>query len=156
MQENKTRMALVLFSTCLFVLLVAVAMGPQLHAQMKQPKEVTLSGTVIDLSCAAKGKAMMDSWKNTEDDHMMPDGNVQKQCATMCLKGGQPAALFAKGEIAAVFACNARGTLSDFAAKSVNVQGYWAGDGNEVKTFVPMKIRSGSGSYQDVNCATMH
>ena len=156
MQKKNSRNGLVLFTNCLLVLMAVTLMGTELQAQMKQPKEVTLSGTLIDLTCASKGKAMMDSWKNTEDDHMMPDGNLQKQCATMCLQGGQPAALFSKGQIAAVFACNARGTLAGFAAKSVEVGGFWAGDGKEVKTFVPMKIRSGSGSWQDVNCATMH
>lgn len=129
----------------------------QAQMQMKQPQMVSLSGTIIDLTCASKGKAMMNAWKNTEQDHMMPDGKVQKDCATMCLKGGQPAALFSGGQITAVFACNPRTTLSEFAAQTVEVQGFWAGDGKDVKTFVPQKIRAkGSGSWKDVNCETMH
>ncbi len=131
--------------------------GAELQAQMKKPKMVTLSGTVIDLTCASKAKAMMDSWGNTKNDHMMPDGKVQKSCAVMCLKGGQPAALFSGRKIIAAFACNPRATLADFAAESVEVQGFWAGDGKDVKTFVPQKIRAkGSSAWQDVNCATMH
>jgi hypothetical protein len=87
---------------------------------------------------------------------MMADGNVQKSCATMCLQGGQPAALFASNRVTAVLACNPRPTLAKYAAQNVEVQGFWAGDGRDVKPFVPMKIRAGSGSWQDVDCATMH
>ncbi|MFQ5739225.1 MAG: hypothetical protein ACE5JX_09435 [Acidobacteriota bacterium] len=125
--------------------------------KMMKPKMVTLKGTVIDLTCSAKGKAMMNSWHNAKsDDHMTPDG-PKKTCATMCLKGGQPAALFSGDSITAVFACNPQATLSNFAQDNVEVRGFWAGDGTSVKTFVPQKIRkSGSGSWQDVNCATMH
>ena len=57
--------------------------GVNVEAQMGQPDMVSLKGTLIDLSCAAKGNAMMNSWANTKQDHMMPDGNVQKSCATM-------------------------------------------------------------------------
>jgi len=130
--------------------------GTNVAAQMGQPDMVSLRGTLIDLTCAAKGNAMMNSWANTKQDHMMPDGNVQKSCATMCLQGGQPAALFAGNQITAVLACNPRPTLANYAAQNVEVQGFWAGAGSDVKPFVPMKIRSGSGSWQDVDCATMH
>ena len=130
--------------------------GMNVEAQMGQPDMVSLKGTLIDLSCAAKGNAMMNSWANTKQDHMMADGNVQKSCATMCLQGGQPAALFAGNQVAAVFACNPRPTLAKYAAQNVEVQGFWAGSGPNVKTFAPTKIRSGSGSWQDVDCATMH
>ena len=116
---------------------------------------VTLSGRVIDLTCASKGNAMMNNWRNAEDNHMMPDGEM-KSCATMCLKGGQPAALFSGGQITAVFSCNPQATLSNYAAQSVEVQGHWAGAGSDVKPFVTIKIRSGGGSWEDVNCATMH
>ncbi len=60
--------------------------GTNVAAQMGQPDMVSLRGTLIDLTCAAKGNAMMNSWANTKQDHMMPDGNVQKSCATMCLQ----------------------------------------------------------------------
>ena len=123
---------------------------------MKQPQTVTLKGTLIDLACAAKGQAMMGSWGNTGQDHMMPNGKTQKSCATMCLRGGQPAALFADNKVTAVFACNPRATLASYAADSVEVQGFWAGTGSDVKPFVPTKIRSGSGAWKDVDCATMH
>lgn len=83
---------------------------------VKEPKTVTLSGTVADLTCASKGKAMMDNWHNAKNnDHMRPDGTA-KQCATMCLQMGQPAALFASNDLKAVFACNPRSTLANFAA----------------------------------------
>ena len=130
--------------------------GMDLEAQMGQPDMLSLRGTLIDLTCAAKGNAMMNSWGNTKQEHMMPDGNVQKSCATMCLQGGQPAALFASNQVTAVLACNPRPTLAKYAAKSVEIQGFWAGAGSDVKPFVPMRIRSGSGSWQDVDCATMH
>ncbi len=142
------------------IVMVALAFvslfGMNVEAQMGQPDMVSLKGTLIDLSCAAKGNAMMNSWANTKQDHMMPDGNVQKSCATMCLQGGQPAALFASNQVVAVLACNPRPTLANYAAQNVEVQGFWAGSGPDVKTFAPTKIRSGSGSWQDVDCATMH
>ncbi len=116
---------------------------------------MTLSGGVIDLTCASKGNAMMDNCRNVEDNHMMPEGEM-KSCATMCLKGGQPTALFSGGQIAAVFSCNPQAILSNYAAQSVEVKGHWAGAGADVKPSVPMKIRWGGGSWEDVNCATMH
>ena len=130
--------------------------GMNVEAQMGQPDTVSLKGTLIDLTCAAKGNAMMNSWGNTKQDHMMADGNVMKSCATMCLQGGQPAALFAGNQITAVLACNPRNTLAQYAAQDVEVQGFWAGSGSDVKPFVPMKIRTGSGSWQEVDCANMH
>jgi len=130
--------------------------GMNVEAQMGQPDTVSLKGTLIDLTCAAKGNAMMNSWGNTKQDHMMADGNVMKSCATMCLQGGQPAALFAGNQVTAVLACNPRNTLAQYAAQDVEVQGFWAGSGSDVKPFVPMKIRTGSGSWQEVDCANMH
>lgn len=137
-------------ATCLLGMVAGV------QAQMNEPEKVTLKGSVIDLTCASKGFAMSGKWVNAEEDHMMPDGKTQPSCATMCLRGGQPAALFDGNGITAVFACNPRATLANYASQEVEVQGYWAGDGKDVNTFVPLKIRAGSGSWQDVNCATMH
>ena len=156
--KNGRKTALMSFFFVLITFAASLS-GTELQAQMKmkQPEMVTLKGTVIDLTCASKAKATMDSWANTKNDHMMPGGKIQKSCAVMCLKGGQPAALFSGGKITAAFACNPRATLADFAADSVEVQGFWAGDGKDVKAFVPQKIRAqGSSSWQDVNCATMH
>lgn len=144
----------ILLTAAVAIALTVAVVGVQ--AQMKQPDMVTLKGTVIDLTCASKAYAMMGKWANAKQDHMMPDGKVNKDCATMCLKGGQPAALFNGSAITAVFACNPHATLADYAAQQVEVQGFWAGDGHEVKTFVPAKIRAGSGSWSDVDCATMH
>ncbi|MDA2928172.1 hypothetical protein MYX78_13260 [Acidobacteria bacterium AH-259-G07] len=147
----------VLLITALAIMVLAMSFfGTDLKAQMKKPKMVTVSGTIIDLTCASKGHAMMDNWYNAKnDDHMTPMGK-KESCAVMCLKGGQPAALFSGNKITAVFSCNPRATLADYAAKRVEVQGFWAGDGKDVKAFVPMKIRSGSGTWQDVDCETMH
>ena len=104
-----------------FVLFLVISfVGVDLQAQMGQPEMITLSGRVIDLTCASKGNAMMNNWRNVEDDHMMATGEM-KSCATMCLKGGQPAALFSGGEITAVFSCNPQATLSNYAAQSVEV-----------------------------------
>ena len=141
-----------------FVFVLVLALGTlSLYAQMKQPKTVTISGTVIDLTCTVKAKAMSGKWVNTKGDHMMADGKINKGCAKMCLQGGQPAALFADGKILATFACNPSATLADFAGESVEIQGFWAtGDSEGAKTFVPAKIRQGSDDWKDVNCATMH
>jgi len=142
------------------VLLVG-AMGSVARAQMKEmkkPKMETISGKVIDMTCAAKGHAMMGNWHNAENnDHMTPDGK-KPNCAEMCLKGGQPAALFANDKIKAVFACNPRATLADYAAKEVDVQGFYATNKKDgANTFIPQKIRAaGGGSWTDVDCATMH
>lgn len=131
------------------------------YAQMGKPEMVTVSGRLFDLTCGAKGHAMMNKWVNAENqNHMMPDGKEQKDCATMCLKGGQPAALFnmKSQKIEAVFACNPKATLANFAAENVEVQGFWAAKNKEgLSTFVPEKIRkTGGGSWTDVDCATMH
>jgi len=123
--------------------------------QMKQPEMTTIEGSVVDMTCASKGHAMMGKWMNAKDDHMMPDGKTQKGCGTMCLKGAQPAALFDGSTVTAVFACNPSHTLADYSGKQVEVQGFWAGE-KAVQTFVPMKIRAGAGAWQDVQCATMH
>ena len=139
-------LAILALAVC--ICFVALSLG-----QMKKPTMATLKGTLIDLTCSAKGNAMMGSWGNAENnDHMTMDGK-KAECATMCLTGGQPAGLFSNGKITAVFACNPRATLSKFAAQNVEVQGFWAGG---EAAFVPAKIRSGSGSWQDVDCATMH
>lgn len=138
----------------------AVLLVPGADSRADKPQTETVSGVLIDLTCAAKGRALMGKWGNAKSEHHMTMDGRKPNCATMCLKGGQPAALFdAESEtITAVFACNPRATLSDFAAKKVEVQGFWAsGQAEGLNTFVPEKIRtSGSDSWQDVNCATMH
>jgi hypothetical protein len=140
----------VLFVAALAVATVTVAVAT---GAVAAPKKATVSGTVIDVTCASKAKAMMDSWANTKNDHMMPGGKTAPGCATMCLKGGQPAALFDGEKISAVFACNPRATLANFAAQEVDVQGFW-GPNN---TFVPEQIRAkGSADWSAVDCATMH
>lgn len=138
-------------------LVLAVAITGIATAQMGKPEMVSLSGKVIDLTCSAKGQTMMSSWGNAEnDEHMTPDG-AKPGCATMCLQGGQPAALFADNSIKAVFGCNPRATLSEYAAQDVEVMGFWAGGADDAtKTFVPAKIRTDGGDWNDVNCATMH
>lgn len=147
-----SRKSLLIAATAL-VLIVGLALSVEAG-----PKKDTVSGVIADFTCAAKGKMMMDSWHNAANDtHKTPDGE-KPGCATACLKGGQPAALFTGDELAAVFACNPRATLSEYAAQEVEVQGMWAGSGSDgAKSFVPSKIRAaGSGEWQDVNCATMH
>lgn len=86
-------------SFCAVSILAVGLLVSEAQAQMKKPTMVTVRGTLIDLTCASKGHGMMNSWHNAQNnDHMTPDGE-QKACATMCLKGGQPAALFDKGKI---------------------------------------------------------
>ena len=51
--------------------LVVFFCGADMRAQMKQPKMVSLKGTLIDLTCASKGQALMNSWVNTGDDQCL-------------------------------------------------------------------------------------
>jgi len=140
--------------------MAAIILVPGMDSWSQQPQTETVSGLLIDLTCAAKGRALMGKWTNAKSEHHMTMEGRKPNCAAMCLKGGQPAALFdAESEtIKAVFACNPRATLADFAADEVEVQGFWAaGQEDGLNTFVPKKIRtSGSTSWVDVDCATMH
>ncbi len=115
----------------------------------------------------------MGAWNNIAQDHMMADGNLQKGCATLCLMGGQPAALFADNKITAVFACNPQGsgvaphqgyTLAGNVAQASEVEGYWLDDKAETGLFVPLKIRRailtaerryGSGGLLELDCGAM-
>lgn len=139
----------------LFLMVAAafVALG-----QIKRPTTTTLFGKLVDLTCAAKGRAMMDSWHNAENnDHKTQDGIVEA-CASACLKSGQPAALFNGKKITAVFTCDPKPTLADYAARDVEVQGFWVGHKkDEVASFVPRKIRGkGETRWVEVDCATLH
>ena len=141
------------------VALLTAGFAANSWAQMGKPEPVTISGVVADYSCASKGHAMMGNWYNaTHDDHKTPDG-PKPGCATMCLKAlGQPAALFdtSKETMTAVFACNPEHTLAGYAAKEVEVMGFWGGEGSS-NAFVPQKIRAaGAGEWEEVVCAQMH
>jgi hypothetical protein len=151
-KEKTMRQSLLRTSIVIALCLIA---GALYATQMKQPEMKTINGSIVDMTCASKGHAMMGKWMNAKDDHMMEDGKMQKGCGTMCLKGSQPAGLFDGKTVSAVFACNPALTLADYSGKQVEVQGFWAGE-KSVQTFIPMKIREGSGSWQDVQCATMH
>ena len=138
--------------------LVLTSMAHAQEKKMGKPETVTVSGKLVDLSCAAKGQAMMGSDNNAlNDTHMTPKGEIAS-CATMCLKGGQPAGIYSDGKITATLLANASLNLYKFAAKDVDVQGFWAGNGkNEVATFFPQKIRlQGTKEWTDVQTAQMH
>ena len=135
--------------------LMAASLAFAQEMKMKQPEMNTIKGTVIDLTCASKGHAMTGMWANAKDDHMMEDGSLKKGCGAMCLNGGQPAGLFDGKTVTAVLACNPAGAFAALSGKQVEVQGFWAG-GNDVKTFVPMKVREGSGAWADAKCAEIH
>jgi hypothetical protein len=129
------------------------------EAIMSEPEIVTVSGKVIDVTCAAKGKAMMGTWVNVDSDHIMEDGSIMKGCAEMCLLGGLPAGLFKDDKIMAVLACNPAPTLSKYAGEDVELQGFWATtvavDGTA--SFVPQKIQAaGSDTWDDVVCELLH
>ena len=146
----------------------------RVKAQKNEPQAVILKGRVIDLTCAVKGKVAMGAWNNIAQDHMMADGNLQKGCASLCLLGGQPAALFSDNQITAVFACNPQGsgvaphqgyTLAGNVAQASEVEGYWLDDNAETGLFVPLKIRRailtaerryGSGGWLELDCGPMH
>lgn len=133
----------------------ALALTFSASAQM-QPKMATVRGNIVDLTCSAKAYAMGMKWANTKEDHMVEGGKMQKDCATMCLKGGQPAAVFNGSTLTAVLACDPRQSLAGYSSQQVELQGFWGGDSKDVKTFVPQKIRAGSGAWKDVACAEQH
>ena len=132
-----------------------VALTFAVNAQM-MPKMETLKGTLVDMTCSSKAYAMGMAWANTKEDHMLEDGKMQKECATMCLKGGQPAALFNGDSLTAVLACDPKQSLVNFSSKEVEIQGFWGGDSQALKVFVPQKIRTGSAEWSDVTCAEIH
>lgn len=138
------------------VAIAAFAFSMTIGSATAAPETVTISGTVVDLSCATKGMAMMGSNYNAENnDHKTPKG-VMASCATMCLKGGQPAGLYKDGKVVAVFLANAKFTLADYAQKSVEVQGFWGGS-KDINTFFPAKIReAGTTDWVDVQASAMH
>lgn len=139
-----------------FAALGALALTLSASSLQAAPETVTVKGSVIDLSCATKGMAMMGSDHNAlSNDHKTPKG-VMNSCAAMCLKGGQPAALWSDGKISAVFLANPTFTLHKYAHKNVEVQGFWGGS-KDVKTFFPQKIReAGSKEWVDVQTSAMH
>ena len=159
MRGGETRRITKTVPLCLgfaLVVMAGVATGTQ-AMEMAEPEIVTVSGKVVDVSCAVKGRAMMGNWGNVEQDHMTEEGH-QKNCATMCLEMGQPAGLFANDRLEAVFACNPRATLVEYAAEDVEVRGFWAGGPNDAaRTFAPMQIRvAGSRDWKPVECAEIH
>ncbi len=159
----------------LVILVLATSfLRTRVQAQENDPQTVILKGRIIDLTCAVKGKVAMGAWNNIAQDHMMADGNLQKGCASLCLLGGQPAALFSDNRITAVFACNPRGsgaaphqgyTLAGNVAQASEVEGYWVDGRAETGIFVPLKIRRailtaerryGSGCWLELACGPIH
>jgi len=159
----------------LAILVLAMSfLRTRVKAQENDPQTVILKGRVVDLTCAVKGKVAMGAWNNIAQDHMMADGNLQKGCASLCLLGGQPAALFSDNRITAVFACNPRGsgaaphqgyTLAGNVAQASEVEGYWVDGRAETGIFVPLKIRRGiltaerrygSGGWLELDCGPIH
>ena len=141
-----------------FALVFVLVAGVASAQEMKKPETVTISGKLVDLSCAAKGQTMMGSDNNAiNNDHMTPNGKVES-CATMCLKGGQPAGIYSDGKLTATLLANASLNLYKFAAKDVEVQGFWAGKKKDkTATFVPAKIRvKGTTEWTEVQTAQMH
>ena len=138
--------------------LVAFSASAQAGKKMKGPETVTITGKLVDMSCAAKGEVMMGSDANAlNNTHMTPNGKIEL-CATKCLQGGQPAGIYNNGKLTAALLANASLNLYKFAAKDVEVQGFWAGKkADNVKTFMPAKIRiKGTKEWTDVMAAEMH
>ncbi len=166
-----SKITLLMFALAMTLLAMSF-LRTRVEAQTHQPQTVTVKGWLLDLTCAVKGQIRTGAWDNIGEDHMMADGNIQKNCATLCLKGGQPAALFSANKITAILACNpggsgaSRSSLVRFVAMEVEVQGYWADSAAETPIFVPAKIRRGvlrardryseSGGWRDVDCGIMH
>lgn len=142
----------------MLALVLALGTGIASAQDMKKPEMVTVTGKLVDLSCAAKGVVMMGNDNNAENDaHMTPNGKMEN-CATMCLKGGQPAGVYSNGKLTATLLANASLNLYKFAAKDVEIEGWWAGKKkDDTKTFVPAKIRlAGSSDWTEVQTAQMH
>jgi len=164
----------VLLMSLAILVLATSLVRTRVKAQENDPQTVILKGRLIDLTCAVKGQIRTGAWNNIAEDHMMEDGNLQKACATLCLMGGQPAALFSDNKITAVFACNPRGTgtaphqgytLAGNVAQDSEVEGYWLDNQAETGLFVPLKIRRailtaerryGSGGWRELDCGNMH
>ena len=142
----------------MFALVFTLVAGLAGAQDMKKPEIVTISGKLVDLSCAAKGQALMGSDNNAiNNEHMTPNGKIAN-CATMCLKGGQPAGIYSDGKLTATLLANASLNLYKFAAKDVEVQGFWAGKKKDkTATFMPAKIRlKGTTDWTEVQTAQMH
>ncbi len=173
MNFNRSSKWMLLMSLAILILATSL-IRTRVKAQENDPQTVILKGRDIDLTCAVKGKVAMGAWNNIAQDHMMADGNLQKGCASLCLLGGQPAALFSDNQITAVFACNPQGsgvaphqgyTLAGNVAQASEVEGYWLDDKAETGLFVPLKIRRailtaerryGSGGWLELDCGAMH
>ncbi len=173
MKFNRSSKWTLLMSLAILILATSLV-RTRVRAQENDPQTVILKGRVVDLTCAVKGKVAMGVWNNIAQDHMMADGNLQKGCASLCLLGGQPAALFSDNKITAVFACNPQGsgvaphqgyTLAGNVAQASEVEGYWLDDNAETGLFVPLKIRRailtaerryGSGGWLELDCGAMH
>lgn len=151
--NNWSKLVLILFALAITGLAISFFRTP-VKAQMdlpetKEAETVVLKGRIVDLTCAVNGKIMTGTWNNVAADHMMADGNILTGCGTMCLKGGQPAALFSNNQITAIFACNPQGgekrfyTLLKYLATPVEVEGHWADGGPESKIFVPVRVQRG-------------
>lgn len=155
--QFKTRVAVGLFASAFLAAGIAGAQSDNKKAMMK-PEMVVITGVIADLTCAAKGQVMMGTDNNaTNDTHMTPDG-PKESCATMCLKSGQPAGLYSDGKITATLLADASKNLYKFAAQEVELEGFWAGkEDNDVKTFVPAKIRAKGGKkWTEVKTGGMH
>lgn len=147
-----------LAAVAVIAMIFAFAGAPASAQKMEKPETVTISGKLVDMSCAAKGQVLMGSDFNAlNDTHMTPKGEMAS-CATMCLKGGQPAGLYEDGKLITSLLANASLNLYKFAAKDVEVQGFWAGTKKDkVATFMPAKIRlKGTTEWTDVQTAAMH
>lgn len=139
-------------------MVLAAAVGVQSVDAQNKPEKTTISGVLVDMTCATKGMKLMDSDHNAvNNEHKTPDGMVES-CATNCLKGGQPAGIYSDGKIQALLLANPSVNLYKFATKTVDIQGWWAGDDDdEVKSFVPAKIRlSGTADWTEVKTRAMH
>lgn len=148
----------VFYWTAAAALVIAAGQAGPGAAPQTKPRITKVIGVLVDLGCAARGLAHRGSWVHSGDDHVTESGETITGCATACLRRGQPAALLdrRKEQIVAIFACAPGPTLSRFAARVVDVQGYWAGKGGST-AFVPLKIRErGASSWTDVDCAEMH
>ncbi len=173
MKFNSSSKWALLMSLVILVLATSF-LRTRVQSKENDPPTVRLKGRVVDLTCAVKGRVAMGAWNNIAQDHMMEDGNLQKGCASLCLLGGQPAALFSDNKITAVFACNPRGsgaaphqgyTLAGNVAQASEVEGYWLDDRAETGLFVPLKIRRailtaerryGSGGWLELDCGPIH
>ena len=109
-------------STFLFAMLVVLATALSLYGQGEDKSQI--SGTLVDLSCYAKGGFLTN------------DHGGMKGCGSMCARAGLPVAVVDAEKKVHVLAAPAPG-YADYIAKQVRITGKV---GKNADVFIPEKL----------------